>query len=186
MTIHKTVTEFKPATVIVDPITNLLAIGDDFEVKAMLTRLIDFLKIQGVTAVFTSLTSGGSIAEQSEVGVSSLMDTWLLLRNIESGGERNRLMFILKSRGMAHSNQVREFLLTDTGIHFKDPYIGSGVVLTGSARMVQEAQDQAQDCRRAAGDCPSPAASSSRSSRSPGPNWRPCSSRPPPWRKISK
>ena len=144
VTIHKAVSEFKPAVVIVDPITNLLGVGDEREVKAMLTRLIDYLKNLNITALFTSLTEGGSNAEQSEVGVSSLMDTWLLLRNVESGGERNRLMFVLKSRGMAHSNQVREFLLTDNGIQLRDAYIGPGVVLAGSARMIQESQDKAR------------------------------------------
>jgi circadian clock protein KaiC len=111
---------------------------------AMLTRLIDFLKNQGVTTLFTSLTEGGQTAEQSEVGVSSLMDTWLLLRHVETGAERNRLLFVLKSRGMAHSNQVREFVLTDNGIQLRDVYSGPGIVLTGSARLVQEAKDRAQ------------------------------------------
>jgi circadian clock protein KaiC len=143
-TAHKQVTEFQPAAVVIDPITNLAAIGDQREVKAMLTRLIDFLKNQGATTLFTSLTEGGTTAEQSEVGVSSLMDTWLLLRNVETGAERNRLLFVLKSRGMAHSNQVREFVLTDNGIQLKDVYTGLGTVLTGSARLVQEARDRAQ------------------------------------------
>jgi circadian clock protein KaiC len=143
-TAHKQVTEFQPAAVVIDPITNLVSIGDQQEVKAMLTRLIDFLKNQGVTTLFTSLTGGGETAEQSEVGVSSLMDTWLLLRNVETGAERNRLLFVLKSRGMAHSNQVREFVLTDNGIQIRDVYTGPGIVLTGSARLVQEARDRVQ------------------------------------------
>jgi circadian clock protein KaiC len=152
VTIHKSVSEFKPAAVVVDPITNLTAIGDEREIKAMLTRIIDFLKNQGVTALFTSLTGGGETAEQSEVGVSSLMDSWLLMRNIEAAGERNRLLFVLKSRGMAHSNQVREFLLTNNGIHLKEVYVGPGTVLTGSARAIQEAQDKtAADTERQAG-----------------------------------
>ncbi len=96
------------------------------------------------TALFTNLTEGGGPMEQTEVGVSSLMDTWLLLRNTEAGAERNRLLFILKSRGMAHSNQVREFRLSDQGIQLKDVYVGPGTVLTGSARLVQEAKDKAQ------------------------------------------
>jgi circadian clock protein KaiC len=144
VTMHKQVTEFEPSVVIIDPITNLLAIGESQEIKAMLTRVIDFLKSQGATAMFTSLTESGIPVESSEVGVSSLMDTWLLLRNQEAGGERNRLLFILKSRGMAHSNQVREFLLTDHGIHLTDVYIGPGTVLTGSARTAQEVRDKAQ------------------------------------------
>jgi circadian clock protein KaiC len=145
VSIHKAVKDFQPAGVIVDPITNLTAIsGDQGEVKAMLMRMIDFLKNQGITAVFTSLTEGGNAAEQCEVGVSSLMDTWLLLGNVEAAGERNRLLFVLKSRGMAHSNQVREFLLSDQGIRLTDVYVGPGTVLTGSARLHQEAQDKAQ------------------------------------------
>lgn len=145
VSIHKAVSDFQPAVVIIDPITNLTGVSSDQQaIKAMLTRMIDFLKNQGVTALFTSLTEGGNTAEQSEVGVSSLMDTWLLLRNVELAGERNRLLFVLKSRGMAHSNQVREFRLSDQGIQLIDVYVGSGTVLTGSARFVQEAQDKVQ------------------------------------------
>ncbi len=88
--------------------------------------MIDFLKSQGITAMFTSLTSGGSAYEQSEVGISSLMDTWLLLRMLESASERNRMLYVLKSRGMAHSNQMREFMLSDDGIKLLDVYTGSG------------------------------------------------------------
>ena len=142
VSIHKLVEDFKPTAVVVDPITNLQSIGESDEIKAMMTRLIDFLKNKQITTVFTSLTSGGSASEQSEVGISSLMDTWLLLRNIETDGERNRLLYILKSRGMAHSNQVREFILSDDGIALRDVYIGPGTVLTGSARLVQEAKDR--------------------------------------------
>ncbi|MEN6337427.1 MAG: circadian clock protein KaiC [Phycisphaerales bacterium] len=144
VTVHKCVSDFNPSVVIVDPLSNLTTIGNENEVKAMLTRMIDFLKNQGVTAMFTSLIAGGHSSEQTEVGVSSLMDTWLLLRNVENAGERNRLLFILKSRGMAHSNQVREFLLTNEGIQLRDVYIGPGAVLTGSARAAQEARDKAQ------------------------------------------
>jgi circadian clock protein KaiC len=129
---------------VVDPLSNLTSIGDDTEVKSMLTRMIDYLKNQGITALFTSLIPGGQSAEQTEVGVSSLMDTWLLLRNVENAGERNRLLFVLKSRGMAHSNQVREFVLTNNGIQLKEVYVGPGEVLTGSARIAQEARDEAQ------------------------------------------
>lgn len=116
VSIHKLVEDFEPMVVVVDPITNLTSIGESAEIKSMMTRIIDFLKNKQITAVFTSLTSGGSDFEQSEVGVSSLMDTWILLRNMEVNGDRNRLLYILKSRGMAHSSQVRQFLLTDDGI----------------------------------------------------------------------
>jgi circadian clock protein KaiC len=144
VSLHNLIGEFRPSVVVVDPITNLMVIGEPAEVKSMLTRMIDFLKNQGITVLFTSLTEGGGPVEQTEVGVSSLMDTWLLLRDVESGAERNRLLFVLKSRGMAHSNQVREFLLSDRGIHLTDVYVGPGAVLTGSARTVQEAKDKAQ------------------------------------------
>ena len=115
----------------------------------MLVRLIDFLKSKQITAMFTSLTGAGGALEQSEVGVSSIMDTWLLLRDVELGGERNRVMYILKSRGMAHSNQLREFLLTDHGIELEDVYLGPEGVLTGSSRLAQEAREKAAAVSRA-------------------------------------
>jgi circadian clock protein KaiC len=111
----------------------------------MLIRLIDFLKTRGTTALFTSLTSAGSASETSDSEVSSLTDTWLLVRNIEAGGERNRGLYILKSRGMAHSNQVREFILSSDGVKLVDVYRGPGGVLTGSARVNQEAADASAD-----------------------------------------
>ena len=144
---YKMVKEFKPEVVIIDPVTNLIAIGSDTEVKSMLARLIDFLKANQITALFTNLSHGVSL-EQTEFGISSLMDTWLLLRDIELGGERNRGMYILKSRGMAHSNQIREFLLTDKGIELIDVYLGQGGVLTGAARSAQEAQEKASELMR--------------------------------------
>jgi circadian clock protein KaiC len=142
--LHKRVLDFQPRAVIMDPVTNLAAIGTDAEIKTMLTRTIDYLKNQGITALFTSLTSAGSNLEDSEVGISSLMDTWLLLQMVQSASERNRLLYVLKSRGMSHSNQMREFLLTDRGIRLIDVYTGPGAVYTGAARLSQEAQDQAQ------------------------------------------
>jgi circadian clock protein KaiC len=146
--IHKTISEFSPSVVVIDPITNFLAVGDRTETKAMLTRLIDFLKSLEITALFTSLTSGGHDLEDSEVDVSSLMDSWLLVKNIETNGERNRGLYILKARGIAHSNQVREFLLTDNGIQLVDAYIGSEGVLMGSARSSQVAREKAADADR--------------------------------------
>ena len=107
-------------------------------------RLIDFLKQQQITALFTGLTGGGGITpEDSQFGVSSLMDTWVLLRNVEHNGERNRTLHVLKSRGMAHSNQVREFILAEDGIKLVDVYLGNERVLTGTARVTQEAQERA-------------------------------------------
>ena len=118
VTMHDVVRAFAPSVVAVDPISNLTMAYDDAEVKPTLMRLIDFLKKEQITAVFTSLTDGGdsmSTPEDSQLGVSSLMDTWLLLRNVEFTGERNRTIFVRKSRGMPHSNQVREFILSDKG-----------------------------------------------------------------------
>ncbi len=131
-----------------DPITNLTSVGTRDETKAMLARVIDFLKRERVTALFTSLVVGGADLEQTEVGISSFMDTWLFLKVIESAGERNRLLYLLKSRGMAHSNQVREFLLTDDGIDLVDVYTGPGAVYTGSSRVVQEQADRADALSR--------------------------------------
>jgi circadian clock protein KaiC len=145
LTMHKAVSEFKPAVVIVDPITNLISAGNALDVKSTLTRLIDFLKMNQITALFNTLTPAGGPLEQSEVGISSLADAWLLLRDIEAGGERNRGLYILKSRGMAHSNQIREFLLTDQGIDLLDVYAGPSGVLTGSARLAQEAREKGAD-----------------------------------------
>jgi len=142
LTMHKEISEFKPAVVVVDPITNLISSGNLLDVKSMLTRLIDFVKMNQITTMFTTLTSAGRSLEQSEVGISSLADTWLLVRDIEVGGERNRGLYIVKSRGMGHSNQIREFLLTDKGINLLDVYIGPSGVLTGSARLTQESQEK--------------------------------------------
>ena len=145
---HKLVREFKPEAVVVDPVTNYMALGDALEVKAMLTRLVDYLKMNHVTSVFTSLTYGGDYLEQTSIGISSLMDTWLLLRDLENNGERNRGMYVIKSRGMAHSNQIREFLLTARGAELVDVYLGAGGVLTGAARASQERKEKAEAWQR--------------------------------------
>lgn len=108
----------------------------------VITRLIDFLKTEQITALFTSLTAGGAYLEKTEVGISSLMDTWMVLRDIESSGERNRGLVVLKSRGMAHSNQMREFFITSHGIELEDVYLGPSGVLTGSARAAQEEKER--------------------------------------------
>jgi circadian clock protein KaiC len=139
---HKHITSFQPSVVVVDPVTNLLMVSTQNEVRSMLTRLVDFLKTQKITAIFTSLTAAGAL-EASEADVSSLMDTWLLLKNIEVGGERNRALYVLKSRGMEHSNQIREFVFTDDGLRLLDVYLGSEGVLTGSARVSQEMREKA-------------------------------------------
>jgi circadian clock protein KaiC len=143
VTIHKLVQAFNPQVVIMDPITNLETVGSEMEVRGALMRLIDYFKAQGITALFTSLTGGGEAVEQTQVGLSSLMDVWILLKMVEANGERNRVLYVLKARGIAQSNQMREFLLTDQGIRLIDVYTGVEGVLTGSARLAQEATARA-------------------------------------------
>ncbi|NKE73321.1 circadian clock protein KaiC [Candidatus Manganitrophus noduliformans] len=142
VSVHKMIQEFAPIAVVIDPITNLTTVGQTMEVQLMLTRLIGFLKAKGITTLFTSLIGGGHVVAQSEVGISSLIDTWILLRDMESGGERNRVVEVLKSRGMAHSNQIREFYFSNRGIKLLDVYLGPTGVLTGSARIAQESRER--------------------------------------------
>ena len=146
--VHTQIETFKPRAVVLDPISNFTTVGSDAEVRSMLLRLVDFLKTRQITAFFTNLTSGGGTLERTEVGISSLVDTWMLLRDIELSGERNRGMYVLKSRGMPHSNQIREFLLTPQGINLVEAYVGSAGVLTGSSRLAQEAQEAAEAFQR--------------------------------------
>jgi circadian clock protein KaiC len=141
---HRAVQEFGARAVVIDPISNLISTGSTTEVKGMLTRLIDFLKSEEITAMFTCLTFGDGAIEGTDIGISSLMDTWILLRSIEHNGERNRALYILKSRATAHSNQVREFVLSANGIELVDVYTGGGTVLTGTARVAQAAREQAE------------------------------------------
>lgn len=147
--LHRSVREFRPAVVVVDPITNLGVIGSGAEVQSMLSRLIDYLKSQGITGLFTALAQNATDADHLGLGVSSLMDTWILLRNLESDGERNRGLYVLKSRGMRHSNQIREFRLSERGITLAPVYVGGAGVLTGTARANQEANERAEALRRA-------------------------------------
>jgi circadian clock protein KaiC len=145
---QKMINEFKPSAVIVDPVSNLNAVANHSNVKTMLTRLLDQLKLDQVTTVLTILTQESPTSESTDVDISSLADTWIQLRGIEFGGERNRGMYIIKSRGMAHSNQIREFVLTDKGVILLDVYVGPSGVLTGSARLSREAQEKAKDLVR--------------------------------------
>jgi len=142
-TMFKEIATFQPHVVIMDPITSLMDAGTDSEGKGMVTRLIDYLKAGQVTSLFTSLTQGGHALQQSETAMSSLMDAWVLLQDFEGNGERNRVLYVLKARGMAHSNQIREFLISDRGIDVVDAYIGASGVLTGSARAAQGALEKA-------------------------------------------
>jgi circadian clock protein KaiC len=142
LTIHKMVKKFKPSAIILDPITNLITVGSVSEVKGMLIRLIDFLQAEQITVMFTALTLTTIVTEQTDEGVSSLVDAWLLVRDLEFNGERNRGMYIMKSRGMRHSNQVREFVISDEGLSLVDVYLGPDGVLTGSAREAQQLMEE--------------------------------------------
>src|SRR4051812_16362078 len=138
---HKAIRDFQPRIVVLDPVTNFLSVGSGEDVKAMLMRLLDFLKMQQITLLLTSLTHGAE-TQQTDVGISSLIDTWMLVRQIELSGERNRGLFVLKSRGMPHSNQVRELVLSERGIELTEAYLGPEGALTGSARLAQEAREK--------------------------------------------
>jgi circadian clock protein KaiC len=131
---HRLIDEKKPRVVVVDPISNLISVGTSVEVRAMLARLIDFMKVKQVTALFTSLTIDEAHPEGADIGISSFMDTWLVLRNIDRNGERIRTLDVLKSRGMSHSNQVREFVLTSKGLKLLEVVRDQGRVLIGSER----------------------------------------------------
>ncbi|MDT8375274.1 MAG: circadian clock protein KaiC [Mariprofundaceae bacterium] len=141
---HSVVNTFKPSVVILDPLNSFVIGDNEIEVKSMLIRLVDFLKMKQITGLFTNLVQSGSLIGQTDVAISSVIDTWLLLRDIDSGSERNRGLSILKSRGMAHSNQIREFLLTEHGVELRDVYVGPEGVLTGSARLTKEAENEAE------------------------------------------
>ena len=141
---HRAVERFKPKVVVLDPVSSLLSVAPSGDVHGTMTRLVDYLKSAGITALLTNLTRGKSEVESTDVAISSIVDTWLLVVALESNGERNRGLYVLKARGMSHSNQIREFILTDHGIDLIDVYAGAGGVLTGSARLSQEAEERAK------------------------------------------
>jgi circadian clock protein KaiC len=143
---YREIEEFAPAAVVIDPISALR--GGKGDVHSMLLRIIDLLKSKGLTAFLTNLLSSEGRMDHADAEVSSLMDTWISLVQLESNGERNRGLYVLKSRGMNHSNQIREYQLTSTGVHILDAYLGSAGVLTGSARITQEAFDESATQRR--------------------------------------
>src|SRR6476661_1268526 len=138
VSIYKKIIEFKPKVVIIDPITNLVTIGQLRDVKATLIRLIDFLQKEQITVLFTALTLNTAIGEQTDEGVSSMVDAWIQVKELELNGERNRGMYIIKSRGMGHSNQVREFVINNNGLELVDVFLGPDGILTGSAREAQQ------------------------------------------------
>lgn len=139
--IHKMVKKFKPRTVILDPITNLVTVASLSEVKSMLMRLLDFLQNEDITVLFTALVYDKENSVQTDEGISSIVDAWVQVQDIENNGERNRGVYIMKSRGMSHSNQVREFVITNNGLELVDVYLGPEGILVGSARQAQELQE---------------------------------------------
>ena len=142
VTINDIIGEFKPHVVVIDPVTNFSLAGSIIEVKSMVTRLIDMFKSRQITALFTSLTLGEAKTEPNELTIPSQMDTWIVLRNLESNGERNRGLYVSKSRGMTHSNQIREFIMSEQGVQLLDVYVGSSGLVTGSARVALEANER--------------------------------------------
>jgi circadian clock protein KaiC len=144
---HHLLEELKPKAVVIDPISGLLPGGSEHDVHALVLRIVDFLKHSGATGFFTALNAEDDL-QSTALSISSLVDAWILLRNIEVNGERNRLLYVLKSRGMAHSNQIREFLLTNQGVRLREVYLGPGGVLTGSARVAREAEERREEVRR--------------------------------------
>jgi circadian clock protein KaiC len=144
---HASIEKHRPRVVVVDPISSLIAGENVNEVKAMLVRLFDYLKGKGITALFTYL-AGPKALQETDLGVSSLIDTWIELRDLEQAGERNRAIYILKSRGMAHSNQVREFLISARGVDLVDAFIGPHGVAVGSARLNRAAEERAAQVSR--------------------------------------
>jgi len=141
----KLIREKRPRVVVIDPLTDLISVGTTKDVKVMLTRLIDFLKMQQITALFTHLIHTQEVLTPSDIAVSSLIDSLIHLQDIESIGERNRGLYVLKSRGMGHSNQIREYRITDHGIELSDVYVGPAGIFTGTARFVQEAKERAEE-----------------------------------------
>jgi circadian clock protein KaiC len=142
-TMLKLIDDIQPQVAVLDPVSSFISAGTELDARSMLMRLIDLLKSRQISALMTSLTSGGHAAEQSEAGISSLVDTWLMLRNLEQAGERTRTLSIIKSRGKKHSNQARELVLSERGVDLAEVFIGpDGGILTGSAREAQEAADR--------------------------------------------
>ncbi len=143
---NRDIERFEPSILVVDPISAFR--GPSAEIHATLIRLADICKTRGVTALFTSLSGSGFGMDESERGISSLMDTWISLNDVEANGERNRALYLLKSRGMSHSNQTREYRLTNHGVELIEAYVGPDGVLTGTARLTQEARERQDELAR--------------------------------------
>ncbi len=143
---HRDLDRFQPEVVVVDPISAFR--GPSPEVHATLLRMMDLLKSRGITALFTSLRTDGTFEDGTDQGLSSLMDAWIKLVEVEANGERNRALYLIKARGMSHSNQVREYRMTDAGVDLIEPYVGPEGVLTGTARLIQAAGERAAEVRR--------------------------------------
>lgn len=147
--ITKLILEFKPKTVVIDPITNLVTVGSPGEVQSILTRLLDFMQQHHITVLFTGLAASAPTAgDQTDETISSLVDTWIQVRDVELNGERNRALYIMKSRGIKHSNQVREFIISNKGLTLEEVYLGPMGVLTGSAKLAHALQQQTDKALR--------------------------------------
>ncbi|WP_147078791.1 circadian clock protein KaiC [Methylobacterium haplocladii] len=143
---NRDIEQFQPSIVVIDPVSALR--GPANELQATLLRMVDMLKSRGITAVFTSLRTDGTFDQAGDLGLSSMMDAWIKLQDVDANGERTRTLYVIKARGMSHSNQVREFQMSASGVRLVDAYVGPAGVLTGTARIVQEAEEQAALLRR--------------------------------------
>ncbi|MET0257472.1 MAG: ATPase domain-containing protein, partial [Methylobacterium sp.] len=143
---NRDIEQFRPSIVVIDPVSALR--GPANELQATLLRMVDMLKSRGITAVFTSLRTDGAFDQAGDLGLSSMMDAWIKLQDVDANGERTRTLYVIKARGMSHSNQVREFQMSASGVRLVDAYVGPAGVLTGTARIVQEAEEQAALQRR--------------------------------------
>jgi circadian clock protein KaiC len=129
---QKLVKRLRPNVVVVDPITSIVSVSGIYGVKSMLTRLVDFLKVQQITSMFTNLTFGRNREERTEEGISSLMDTWIVLWDGERNGQRTRGLYVVKSRGMAHSRELRELAVSRKGIELGNVMTGDGLATSGA------------------------------------------------------
>jgi circadian clock protein KaiC len=145
LNIQREVEHFRPAAVIIDPTSSLTSIGDPLAIEGMLIRLINFLKMKGITLLLTSLTAGGPLEEASMAAISSQVDTWIVQKMVQTPSERNRVLYIMKSRGMAHSNQLREYTLSARGVDLLDVYDSGGEEATGTGRLRQQAHAEAEE-----------------------------------------
>ena len=141
------VREVEPTCVVLDPISAFRPIANENETKLMLIRLNDYLRARKITTVFTALSSDGEYSEHADVQLSSIADTWIVVRIMDYKGERNNVMQLMKSRGMSHSRQMKEMYFTGNGLKLQNVYQGPEGVLTGAARIGQEKYEKLKEAR---------------------------------------